>query len=85
MGRCFLLAYYGTIAVVGLLWCFNLDYLPIAEVLVMEACDSMRLVVVPLQHIVLRAKVIIALAPITKAVVALIPQPFLEFTHNSFN
>ena len=71
-------------AAVGLLWCFNLDYFAIAEVLVVEACDSVRLVVVTLQQIVLRAIVIIALAPITKAMVALIPQPFLELAHNSF-
>ena len=52
--------------------------------LIMEACDSVRLVVVTFQHRVLGAIVIITLAPITKAVVTLIPQPFLELTHTLF-
>lgn len=52
--------------------------------LIMEACDSVRLVVVTFQHRVLGAIVIITLAPITKAVVTLIPQPFLELAHTLF-
>ena len=69
-------------AAVGLLWCFNLDYFSIAEVLLMESCDSVRLVIMALQQIALWAIIVIALAPITKAVVTLIPQPFLELAHD---
>ena len=65
------------------LWCRYTNHLAVTEMFVVEACDSVRLVVVTFQHIVLLAIVIIALTPITEAVVTLIPQPFLELAHNS--
>lgn len=52
--------------------------------LVVEACDSVRPVIVAFQQVILWAIVIIALAPITKAVVTLVPQPFLELAHTLF-
>ena len=67
------------------LWCRYTNHLAVTEMFVMESCDSVRLVIVTLQQIVLRAIIVIALSPITKTVVTLIPQPFLELAHDSFN